>query len=355
MIRFRIVHLLYATGLIGSALATFGTGGILPAVILCVAWGWAFASESRPRAFPEAFLIVLLIGCLYGVFGPAFSASRGRVRRMDCTNNLKQIALALHDYHDIFKTFPPAYIADDNGRPMHSWRVLILPFLEQQPLYDAYYFDEPWDGPNNRQLLSKISSVYSCASQRRLGTNSDFHTNYVVVIGEETVWRGEQRDSIRHVTDSTADTLLVCEVLDRSIPWMEPTDIRYADAIKLLTSRDPHRHSGHIYRSFFYEWSPGRNIALADGSVKFIARGIEVDDAKRLLTANDGEPLDVNEIRGTILDTRRLRLGNCMRLGMFVLLALWPLPWVWIHPHGTSGGTPPGEGALPEETERPIA
>ena len=77
-----------------------------------------------------------------------------------CTNNLKHIGLALLNYNDIFGCFPPAYTTDANGKPMHSWRVLILPFIEQQTLYKRYRFDEPWDGPNNSLLAKEMPSVF---------------------------------------------------------------------------------------------------------------------------------------------------------------------------------------------------
>jgi hypothetical protein len=327
--------LLYATALTSSALATFGTGGVPLAVILCAAWGWVFASESRPRALSGAFWIMLLIGCLYGLIAPAFSAAREGARRMPCANNLKQIALALHNYHDVYKSFPPAYVADENGRPMHSWRVLILPFLEQQSLYDAYRFDEPWDGPNNRKLLTRMPSVYSCPSQQPRNSRTHTHTSYVAVVGENTAWPGQGGRVFREIVDGSGQSLLVCEFANRQSDWMEPTDIGYTDAIELLTSRDSYPYTGHVYQSFFYEWSNGRSVAMADGSVRFLVQEIEADDARRLLTVNDGEPLEFDEVRGDPSFTRQLRIDNCNRLSVFVLLALWPLPWVWINPHGT--------------------
>lgn len=333
--RFRIVHLLYAASFIWSGLATFGIGGMLLAVILCAAWGWVFASESRPRALADVSLLLMLIGGLVSLILPAVQAPRGGAPRMQCANNLKQIALALHHYHDVYKTFPPAYIADEDGRPMHSWRVLLLPFLEQQWLYDAYRLDEPWDGPNNRKLLIQMPRVYSCPNQKQHNSIAQTHTSYVAVIGESTAWPGQRAMGFNEIVDGASQTLLLCEVAEPQISWMEPTDIGYAGAIELLTSRDPHRHSGHISRSFFYESSHGRNVALADGSVRYLAQGIDAEEAKRLLAANDREPLDFNEIHGIAIDTRRLRIDNCNRLGVFVLLALWPLPWVWINPHGT--------------------
>jgi Protein of unknown function (DUF1559) len=68
--------------------------------------------------------------------------------------------LAVANYHETYGCFPPAYLANRDGKPMHSWRVLILPFLAQQELYRAYNFDEPWNGPNNRNLESRIGNIY---------------------------------------------------------------------------------------------------------------------------------------------------------------------------------------------------
>ena len=91
--------------------------------------------------------VLMCGGILVALLLPAVQASREAARRAQCANNLKQIGLAFHNYHDAHKTFPPAYIPDKDGKPMHSWRVLILPYLEQQALYKRYNFDEPWDSP----------------------------------------------------------------------------------------------------------------------------------------------------------------------------------------------------------------
>jgi Protein of unknown function (DUF1559) len=333
-IRVRIVHLVYGLAFFWSAKETFGTSGILLAAILCAAWGWVFWSASRPRAFAIALLLLLLSGCLLTLILPATQAAREGAPRMQCANHLKQIAVALVNYHEVYKSFPPAHIADENGRPMHSWRVLILPYLEQQPLYDAYRFDKPWDGPNNSKLLIHMPRAYSCSS-RQLNSPAQTHTSYLAVVGKNTAWPGQRAIAFSDIVDGSSSSLLVCETSEPRVSWMEPADIEYADAIEQLTSRDPNRCSGHVSRTFFYEWSHGRNVALADGSIQYLIYGIETDHARRLLNVNDGGPLDFGDIRGTVLDTRRLRIDNCIRLSVFVLLALWPLPWVWINPHGT--------------------
>ncbi len=78
---------------------------------------------------------------------PAVFASRSAAHRAQCTNNLKQIALAYHNVHSATNTFPPPAIADKDGKPLLSWRVAILPYVEQQELYNKFKLDEPWDSP----------------------------------------------------------------------------------------------------------------------------------------------------------------------------------------------------------------
>src|SRR5262249_35014844 len=133
-------------------------------------------------------LLVGLFGLLYlGLFTRwPIGGAREAARRMQCSNNLKHIGLALPNYHDDYRSLPPAYIADAEGRPMHSWRVLILPYLEQKSLYDKYDFSEPWNGPNNSKLHDQIIQAFCCPS--RPGKQPRTETSYVVVRGAKTAW-----------------------------------------------------------------------------------------------------------------------------------------------------------------------
>jgi hypothetical protein len=108
--------------------------------------------------------MVLVIPCLIALLLPAVQQAREAARRTQCKNNMKAIALAMHNYHDTYGSFPPAYIPDENGKPMHSWRVLILPMLDQQFLYSQYDFDQPWDSPANRSVMDRMPAIYGCPS-----------------------------------------------------------------------------------------------------------------------------------------------------------------------------------------------
>ena len=111
------------------------------------------------------YFAVCLIATLQSLLLPAVQAARESKRQMVCAQNLKQIGLAMHAYHQKYGSFPPAYIAGKDGKPKHSWRLLILPFLDQEDLYREYRFDEPWNGPHNSQLAAHATSL--SLSQRR--------------------------------------------------------------------------------------------------------------------------------------------------------------------------------------------
>src|SRR3990172_9467251 len=109
------------------------------------------SSEVKTFRLPHWVIGILLLGMVVFLLLPGSGRSHNAAsRRTACKNNLHQIEMALHYYHDKYHCFPPAYVADASGRPLHSWRVLLLPFLEQENLYRQYRFDEPWDGPHNR-------------------------------------------------------------------------------------------------------------------------------------------------------------------------------------------------------------
>lgn len=139
-----------------------------------------------------------------------------------CRNNLRKISLAIIQYEVAHGTLPPAYIVDENCKPMHSWRVLILPYLDQQALYDQYDFNLPWDSPHNSRLATEMPEVFKCPL-----SSSTVHTSYAVVNGPGLVFDGihttRSDDIIKG--DGAGTTLLVVECHAANIPWMEPRDV----------------------------------------------------------------------------------------------------------------------------------
>lgn len=98
-------------------------------------------------------VFLLAVGTL-AYFVRAVGDAREAARRTQCSGRCCQILVALHNYHDTYGSFPPAYLADETGKPMHSWRTLLLPYLDGAQLYNEYRFDEPWDSTHNLSIAA---------------------------------------------------------------------------------------------------------------------------------------------------------------------------------------------------------
>lgn len=220
-------------------------------------------------------------GILAALLLPAVQAAREAARRAQCTNNLKTIGLAMQNYADVYGAFPPAYLADENGKPKHSWRVLLLPYLEQQPLYDRYDFDEPWDGPNNRQLGALMPKAFACPSHAPGGAVNTT-TSYAAISGPGTLFEADTSSSIASVTDGLSHTLMVAEATGAGIHWMEPRDLDVT-AMTFKINGSPNDISGE---------HPGiAQAVLGDGSCHALQSALDAETLRILTTKAGGEPL----------------------------------------------------------------
>jgi hypothetical protein len=317
--------------LLAAALATFGPAGLLLALPILGLWAYIYFSRSRTRAFAHGCVAVLVSFCLIGLVLPlTFNNAREAARRTQCAGNLKQIAAALNNYHGVHGTFPPAVIADKNGKPMHSWRVLLLPYVSEKSRYGKYNFQEPWDGPNNSKLLNPMPDIYRCPSDVRTGHGQGVWTSYVAVVGPRTAWPGVSARKIDEITDGTANTILVLENRNADIPWMAPRDVSLEEVLGSFTSVDPQPAGVHYSESFFYHYSIGRNVAFADAYATFLYQydGLPRVALSNLLTIDDGVSLDPRNLGIPFGGTKRLKVGSCYRLAVFVFLIVLPLPWV---------------------------
>jgi Protein of unknown function (DUF1559) len=227
--------------------------------------------------------LVLVVGGLAGLLGRAVNQSREAARASQCFC-IKQIALALHNYHSIYNCFPPAYVADANGKPMHSWRVLILPFLEYSTLYQSYSMAEPWDGPNNRKLLDQRPSVYHCPS-RDCGPTL---TSYAAIVGPGTAFPGSKGTGLDEIRDGTAQTILIAEIANVDIPWTEPRDLDVRTMSWIIND-----HSKPAISSFH---TRAPTLLFADGSVRGYRTFPSPANLKAMTTIDGGEPVDPDEL-----------------------------------------------------------
>jgi hypothetical protein len=199
----------------------------------------ATTSEEQPkRRSVFRWIAVLVAGVLCFVavglcFWHAVQSAREAAYRASCTGQMKMFGLALHNYHDVHGCFPPAYFADAEGRPAHTWRVLLLPAQEDRPLYDRYRFDEAWNGPHNRAMaeglsigMSGIVPMYHCPTDRDSGP---FDTSFVVIVGDEAAFPGAATRRFKDFADGSTNTVIMAEMSESGIHWMEPRDLEFDD------------------------------------------------------------------------------------------------------------------------------
>jgi hypothetical protein len=203
-----------------------------------------------------------------GQTGPRAAAGRAQDQ-----NNLKQIALALHNYHDTYEGFPPAALVDKRGKPMLSWRVMILPYIEQDTLYKEFRLDEPWDSEHNKKVFEKhpMPRVYALPGVAKDGEKL---THYQAFVGNGAIFDPIQTCKMQTITDGTSNTLMVATAA-KAVPWTKPDDIPFDPKV------DP--------RTVMHMTDAGCSVAFADGSVRFLAKTIDPEVLRSIITKSGGE------------------------------------------------------------------
>jgi len=226
------------------------------------------------------FVLLACGGILVALLLPAVQMTREAARRTQCLNNLQQIGLAMHNYHSDYGSFPPAYIADKDGKPMHSWRVLLLPYLEEQALYEQYDFSKPWDSPENTMVSMSMPDVYGCPSE----PSAMSKTSYMVITGPGTLFDGDKSVPIKDIQDGTSNTIMVVEVANAAVNWLEPTDLD----VNQLTFEI----NAGVQQEIGSQHPGGAHVLNADSSVHFLTDYIDSETLEALTTIAGGEQVD---------------------------------------------------------------
>ncbi len=210
-------------------------------------------------------VVLILIAMLL----PATRSASEAARRIQCTNNLKQIGLALRNYSYEHGAFPPVFTRDMTGKPLHSWRTLLLPYLDQKELYQSLDLSKPWDDPINAKAFEKkVVSAYLCPSSRKT------ETAYLAVVGPDASFPPDRSRRLSEFTDGLGQTLMVIEVdQDHTVPWMSPRD---ADSSVVLgiDLKSKLNHPG------------GVNGLFGDVSVKFLKATLPSDQRRAMITVS---------------------------------------------------------------------
>lgn len=227
----------------------------------------------------------LLVGCLVAIgvliILPALNQPRKR-RRHPCINRIRSLSLAIINYEAGEGHFPPPYLVNADGQPEHSWRVLILPYLddpEAAETYKQYRFDEPWNGPHNRRLATRMPKVFRCTDEI---SKNKMHTSYLAIVGEDTMWPPGKYRRYDEITDGVSKTMLLIEQPDSGIHWMEPRDASLDQSVMLNPDRRLN-HQGHLAL-----------CAFADGHTRTLGLPLdtEIEMLRGVVTVAGGEEID---------------------------------------------------------------
>jgi len=204
-----------------------------------------------------------------------------------------QIGLAVVNYESAYGMYPPAFIASEDGTPMHSWRVLILPFMNQSELHAKYDFSQPWNSETNSRLAKEMPATYAFTGDY----DSDLvYTNYVAVLGEDTFWPGSNSRMVDELTDEPSSTIAIIENINGKVHWMEPRDL-VLDTLSFELNQP--NGLGSKYED------PA--VLMADFFVRKVHRRMPEKLFRALLTVNGQEPVDTSTKYWKLLSDGRLR------------------------------------------------
>lgn len=261
------------------------------------------ASTKSLRALPDVVRTAAEAPAASGQAVDAVSAARAAARRVSSMNNLKQLALAMHNYHDAYGHFPPAAVIGPDGRPWHSWRTLILPFLEEVDLYKQYDFGQPWDAPANLAVAKKVPKVF----QDPIAGLKDGSTSYAVLVGDGTLFppgknpkmataddtqaAGGGGTRMAEITDGTSNTIMIATVApERKIAWTKPEDIVVGPEGPSIGTPDgiAALHTAGSVK--------GAIVAIADGSVRMLAESLDKGILASIASRSGGEVVDSDSL-----------------------------------------------------------
>jgi hypothetical protein len=193
------------------------------------------------------------------------------------STNLKRIVLALHNYLDVNKTMPSTAIRSKDGKPLLSWRVAILPYLDQGELYRQFHLDEPWDSDHNKKLIPQMPGIYRSLRSR---AKQPGLTTYLAPVGKDVAFTGDVTGRVfpKEFQDGTSNTILLVDAADdRAVVWTQPDDL-------VVDLKNPKKGLlGHFPGHFLF--------AMADGSIRLVPRTVSDATLGAAFTVAGGEAL----------------------------------------------------------------
>ena len=282
--QYNIQSLLYVTSLIASGLALLPSSIFLSTTVICI-WGvcfWTIRNGFLPK---NPILALIAITILVLLFLPTTHVIRPYHLHISCSNNLRQLGLAMLNYESAYREFPEA--ARMRSGQLMSWRVAILPYIEQDAIYNQYDFSKPWDSPANLPIAEQAIDGFECPC--------DFQspkTPYKLVTGKGTAFDGISPPTLAKITDGLHNTIIIIEDHSDFVYWSQPEDIDIEKAVEDICSLKP-EDCIHRWHGFFYDTCFAMNVCFADGSVGIIGCNADPDLLRSVFLCNDGKPVAI--------------------------------------------------------------
>jgi len=335
----RVPTMLAVVVLVGSSVPAFGKAGPIVSgfllLLLLAIWGTRAGYRwARCLLLLEVLVLLALL-----LLAPAICYAPEAAARARCAANLKQIAFALHKYHDRFGSLPPAVVRDADGNKMHSWRVLILPYLGHAHLYEQYDFSQPWNSAKNRRLQAAMPDCYRCPGAVRRGQVQPGATNYVVVAGPGTLWPVAGCARVDAVRDDPACTLLLLEWAGSDIIWTEPRDLCLPEPTRGggLECVVP---SGHGVKDGYFEvtWTEVGQVMDVEGHVHTFLKPFSARGLAAFARHSDALPANRGDVQWDLYFDSTVRQWidwqHVVGFGLWFLSLLWLVGKALVGPRG---------------------
>jgi hypothetical protein len=240
------------------------------------------------KHWPVALLVLTLFFCCL-LFPSIRKVRNGAGQQLRV--NVKSIALAMYSYAmEHGDRLPPAVLRSKDGKPLLSWRVLLLPYLEQKPLFQQFKLDEAWDSPHNQALVDKMPRTYWAEDEVPLGL-----TRFQVFVGPGTAFESKDGISLDDFPDGTWRTISVVEAA-KPVPWSKPEDLVYDPDGPLPALGGVHTIPAYHVLEWTFGKKPVFYVGFVNGSVLRLPTTLDEKRLRALITRNGGEAVEPRDL-----------------------------------------------------------